>query len=31
MRLGRIRPPDAFKDILRNMKKKFHGNEINTQ
>ncbi len=31
MRLGRIRPPDAFKDILRNMKKKMPHNEINSQ
>jgi putative FmdB family regulatory protein len=31
MRLGRIRTPDAFKDILRNMKKKMPYNHINTQ
>ena len=31
MRLGRIRPPDAFKDVLRNMKKKIPGNTINSQ
>jgi hypothetical protein len=31
MRLGRIKAPDAFKDILKNIKKKMPGNQINTQ
>lgn len=31
MRLGRIRPPDSFKDILRNMKTKHRHNTINSQ
>lgn len=29
MRLGRIKTPDAFKDVLRNMKKKLAHNTIN--
>jgi len=31
MRLGRIKPPDAFKDVLRNMKRHLRGNQINSQ
>jgi putative FmdB family regulatory protein len=30
-RLGRQRSPDAFNDVLKNMKKKFRGNTINTR
>lgn len=31
MRLGRKRAPDAFNDVLKNMKKKFRHNTISTR
>jgi putative FmdB family regulatory protein len=30
MRLGRIKPPKAFNDVLKNVKSKMHRNTINT-
>lgn len=30
-RLGRVKTPDAFKDVLKNMKKKFRGNTIDSR
>jgi len=30
VRLGRMKPADSFRDIIRNIKKEHHGSKVNT-
>lgn len=30
VRLGRMKPSDSFRDIIRNIKKEHHGSKVNT-